>query len=129
MPPSRSCSSLQGAKLIKHTHTYIQKRPHKCSLARCAHSLHTLTHIHRYHPEGGKKISKLGYTTKGRARVCACPALLHPPQPPANLMHGDHFQKKKKNRTKWWAISQRQSGSPHGPRGRMACNRVRVLPE
>lgn len=79
-----------------------------------AHARTACMHSHRHSRTPAMEISKLECTIKGGAHG-----------PPDNLMHGDHFQ----NRTKWWTTSQWQSGSLRGPRGRMACNCVHVLPE
>lgn len=86
--------------LVKHTHTSV----HVCTLTNA--SLHGATHAGPAHSHIA------GMHNKGKKRV----------GPPANLMHGDHFQ----NRTKWWAISRWQSGSLQGPRGGMACNCVQL---
>ena len=94
---------------IKNTRTRaraIRTLKHAAWRHACPHG----THIHRHRP--GKYPN---WDAQQREELVG---------PPANLMHGDHFQ----NRTKWWAISRWQSGSPQGPRGEMACNCVRVPP-
>lgn len=89
-----------------HAHAQMQLAATDARPAR-AHSQHTRTDTNRENPN---------WDAQQREELAG---------PPANLMHGDHFQ----NRTKWWTISLWQSGSPQGPQGGMACNCVRMTPE